>query len=785
MAPLKRKRPHDAAAPAPGAPPSPEAIKSTSSVTRRATRQSLTEAPAPPLWAADPEPRRRRRASLHGTAVSDSERGWTHNQDENEHEEIAIPVLERKHKEKHKKEDKDKDKIKNTKASLRSGYSGETRSAIVAPTAPNPRSAALPASTHAPAPSAPAPAPKSAAPGPGRGRGRGRGRSRAGSSAQLGRPVLHATNQADPALRPKPIIRNRALRHQQRHNVHNNDDAADADAADAAADDQIDALVKGDTNGSVAPMHVDVAAPADPGRRGSAVDPPVVTASQPPARTAQKQHPPLATAKTVPIMAQAQPQPRAVKISDHVAANTSKPFTSAAMNATNATSATQSPPTPAKKQQPAKQNFDQKKSSTVERNIDKVVFGNVCFSTWYHSPYGTEALGEISGNSIKANSVSGVYDGGSKEEALSNPSNRKTKEERLDRLYVCPSCFKYSKELVPWWQHVHLCERRRGDVPGQKIYTHPKGPRARQLPAGTATSAASKGPGRKKKNMDGSAQVPEDEVEDQGEWSIYEVDGEEEGLFCQNLSLFAKLFLDNKSVFFDVVGFNYFLLVYTSPHLQSGNHSEPLPPKHQIVGFFSKEKLSWDNNNLACILVFPPWQRKGLGALLMGISYEISRREGMLGGPEKPISDLGKKGYKRFWAGEIAAWLLNIDTSGEDEVVIDVDECSKATWIVPEDCLMILREMGIVEEAGVGPPQKKRRKYEDASTLEDGEVQKEAVGQSEKDEEVKDVPRVRISKEAVWAWVQANRISLEKACDPEGFVEGYAIKETGVEEEDL
>ena len=55
----------------------------------------------------------------------------------------------------------------------------------------------------------------------------------------------------------------------------------------------------------------------------------------------------------------------------------------------------------------------------------------------------------------------------------------------------------------------------------------------------------------------------------------------------------------------------------------------------QVVGFFSKEKLSWDHNNLACILVFPPWQRNGLGRLLMAVSYELSRREGKVGGPER------------------------------------------------------------------------------------------------------------------------------------------------------
>lgn len=96
-------------------------------------------------------------------------------------------------------------------------------------------------------------------------------------------------------------------------------------------------------------------------------------------------------------------------------------------------------------------------------------------------------------------------------------------------------------------------------------------------------------------------------------------------LYCQNLSLFAKLFLDTKSVFYDVATFRYYLLVT----------SHPATSQEQVVGFFSKEKMSWDNNNVACILVFPPFQRKGLGQVLMGVSYELSKQEGRLGGPEK------------------------------------------------------------------------------------------------------------------------------------------------------
>lgn len=180
--------------------------------------------------------------------------------------------------------------------------------------------------------------------------------------------------------------------------------------------------------------------------------------------------------------------------------------------------------------------------------------------------------------------------------------------------------------------------------------------------------------------------------------------------------------------------------------------------------------MSWDNNNLACILVFPPWQRKGLGALLMGISYEISRREGVLGGPEKPISDLGKKGYKRFWAGEVARWILGLEMAGGgDETIIDIEECSQATWIVPEDCLLVLKEMGVVEDAGMGKP---KARVEHVEVDEEGEKPT-----------VQDVPRVRLSKAALREWVEKNGISLERTCDPEGFVEGYAMKESSPEEE--
>lgn len=188
------------------------------------------------------------------------------------------------------------------------------------------------------------------------------------------------------------------------------------------------------------------------------------------------------------------------------------------------------------------------------------------------------------------------------------------------KLYVCEGCLKYLSSPNSYLQHKIRCR-----------VTHP--------------------PGRK--------------VYQSHDLIIREVDGSNAKLYCQCLCLFGKLFIDHKYIFFDVEGFKFYVLTIEDKGAQ----------REDIVGYFSKEKISYDGYNLACIVTLPPYQKKGYGTLLIEFSYELDRFEAevdenrlasgnytnsYLGTPERPLSELGAKGYLSFWTSVLVRFFRTL-----------------------------------------------------------------------------------------------------------------------------
>jgi len=207
---------------------------------------------------------------------------------------------------------------------------------------------------------------------------------------------------------------------------------------------------------------------------------------------------------------------------------------------------------------------------------------------------------------------------------------------QAERLYICEFCLTYMRKPSTYRDHKANCACRH--PPGKEIY------RETGL-------------------------------------SVFEIDGKEHRAYCQNLCLLAKLFLDHKTLYYDVDPFYFYIICQVD---DSGAH---------IVGYFSKEKVSQEDYNLACILTFPQYQKHGYGKFIISFSYELTKLEAKTGSPEKPLSDLGKISYRSYWK----YILFNIFSKHDPTKNISVEDISVQTGIKREDIISTLQSLDMIK----------------------------------------------------------------------------------------
>ncbi|KAB5555337.1 hypothetical protein PHYPO_G00032610 [Pangasianodon hypophthalmus] len=111
-----------------------------------------------------------------------------------------------------------------------------------------------------------------------------------------------------------------------------------------------------------------------------------------------------------------------------------------------------------------------------------------------------------------------------------------------------------------------------------------------------------------------------------------------------------------------------------------------------LVGYFSKEKNSFLNYNVSCILTMPQYMRQGYGKMLIDFSYLLSKVEEKVGSPERPLSDLGLISYRSYWKEVLLRYMYNFQ--GKE---ISIKEISQETAVNPVDIVSTLQSLQMLK----------------------------------------------------------------------------------------
>ncbi|CAF4052255.1 unnamed protein product [Rotaria sp. Silwood2] len=175
---------------------------------------------------------------------------------------------------------------------------------------------------------------------------------------------------------------------------------------------------------------------------------------------------------------------------------------------------------------------------------------------------------------------------------------------------------------------------------------------------------------------------PANEIYHKDDLSVFEVDGNINRIYCQNLCLLAKLFLDHKTLYYDVEPFLFYVLTKND---SNGCH---------FLGYFSKEKHCPQKYNLSCITVLPNRQRQGYGRFLIELSYLLSQKEGQIGTPERPLSTHGAQTYEAYWKIKLVQQLLYYYYKNKDKCILR--DLMNETGMTVDDIIDTLQNLGIL-----------------------------------------------------------------------------------------